>query len=150
MQQILLTFTVQDLSQGSEEKQSCISSTNGCDCLWHEVIVCVLFAVNQTLWCLTRVWSLGTVTHWVNPFFTFCLPWFWPFRLTFIFSSQIMLSFGSVWFICKVTKLISEQQSTSVHWETQWYNESKGLEKKMVGTHFFWFYDFSLGLSWKW
>ena len=33
LQQTLRTFTVQDLSQSSEEKQSCISSTNGCDSL---------------------------------------------------------------------------------------------------------------------
>ena len=112
MQQTPLTFTVQDLSQSSEEKQSCISSTNGCDCLWHKVIVCFLFAVNHTLWCLTGVWSLGTVTHWVTLFFTFCWPWFWPFRLTFIFSFQIILPFGSVWFICRLQ--ISKPQSTFV------------------------------------
>lgn len=129
LQQTLLTFTVQDFSQGSEEKQSCISSTNGCDCLWHQVIVC-LFPVNQTLGCLTRVWSLATVTQWVNLFFTFCYPWFWLFRLTLIFSCQIKLPFGSVWFDCKI---INFRTMVNNCIETQYYNnESKENWKKIT------------------
>ena len=121
----LLTFTVQNFSQGSEEEQSCISSTNGCDCLWHKVIVCLLFAVNQTLWCLTRVWSIGTVTHWVSLFFTFCCSCFWPFGLTLVFPCGIELPFWSVWFVCKVTNL----RTTVNIWNRNLYGTITKIEK---------------------
>lgn len=122
----LLTFRVQNFSQCSKEEQGCISSTNGCDCLWHKAIVCLLFAVNQTMWCLTtRMWSIGTVTHWVSLFFTFCCFCFWPFRLTLVFFCRIELPFWSVWFVCKDTNF----RTTVNIWNRNVYGTITKIEK---------------------